>query len=337
MTLRCVVLTFAALLCIPTLGQERQTVTFETRDGVEIFGDYFAPQSGGSPVVILLHMYRSNRSAWRPLVPALHKAGFAVLAIDLRGHGESLHPSPMQLARRVGDRDETVFGAMHRDVAAAYVFLDGRRKVDMSRVALVGASVGCSVAIDYAARDRSVDVVVCMTPGVKYLGVDSTGHIRKYGKRPILLLATSDERQACDTLGAVNPSATAAIVGSGRIHGTRMFGKIKGIEKRIVSFLLEHIGEYSQTPVAAAIDGDEYFAFGSREHMDVPPDDVRWFSTIEEARGRGLSGPDSPYEGRIGDFPLQREFEVRPYSSPPRVPPWLKRKAPPQQDDDQDP
>ena len=63
MTLRCVVLTFAALLCIPTLGQERQTVTFETRDGVEIFGDYFAPQSGGSPVVILLHMYRSNRSA----------------------------------------------------------------------------------------------------------------------------------------------------------------------------------------------------------------------------------------------------------------------------------
>ena len=34
-------------------------------------------------------MYRSNRRAWAPLVPELVAAGFTVLAIDQRAHGES--------------------------------------------------------------------------------------------------------------------------------------------------------------------------------------------------------------------------------------------------------
>jgi len=40
-----------------------------------------------------------------PLVPYLHAAGFAVLAIDLRGHGESEGPSELGLAKKVESRD----------------------------------------------------------------------------------------------------------------------------------------------------------------------------------------------------------------------------------------
>ena len=87
-----------------------------------------------------------------------------------------------------------------------------------------------------------MNVVVCMTPGENYLGVDSVDDIKKYGDRPILLLATEDERRAAEKLGTVNARATVHIVGSGRVHGTRMFGRINGIEGRIVSFIRENIG-----------------------------------------------------------------------------------------------
>ena len=98
------------------------------------------------------------------------------------------------------------------------------------------------VAIDFSRRERSVDVVVCMTPGENYLGVDSVEHIEMYGARPILLLATEDERRAAEKLGTINSGATVDIVGSGRVHGTSMFGRIEGVEDRIVSFVRENVG-----------------------------------------------------------------------------------------------
>ena len=64
-------------------------VSFETGDGFVLKGDLSSAADADAPVAILLHMYRSNRSAWAPLVPDLAAAGFTVLAIDQRAHGES--------------------------------------------------------------------------------------------------------------------------------------------------------------------------------------------------------------------------------------------------------
>ena len=278
-----------------------EVVRFEASDGVRLVGDYWAPSTPASAAVILLHMYRSDRSTWQPLVPVLREAGVAVLTIDMRGHGASIGDTDQNFARQVLDRDPVLFNSMHRDVAAAFGFLSRRSEVDMARLAIVGASVGCSVAIDYARRDRSVDVVVCLTPGEKYLGVDSVKHMRRFGHRPILLLATEDERAAADKLANLSQGATAEIVGQGRVHGTRMFGAIEGIEGRIVSFIRKHVGAHSEVTVVADLEGDEYFAIGSKAHMELAPERVRRYSSVAEARSRGLKGPDSPHEGRIHD------------------------------------
>ncbi len=308
-----------SLLCACACGQQPEVVQFTTSDGVVIVGDYHAPEKPKSPAVVLLHMYRSDRSAWAPLVPTLRSAGFAVLAIDLRGHGESVSPGSMELVRRALERDATLFNPMHFDVAAAHAFLSKRKNIDLSRLAIVGASVGCGVAIDYAARDRSVDVVVCMTPGTHYLGIDSLAHIRRYGERPILLLATADERSACDQLGTLSGSGTADIVGPGRVHGTQMFGVIDGIASRIASFVDKHVGDRDGIPVVGSVDGKAYFAFGSKEHIDMPPEKVRWFSSVEEARAKGSTGPDSPSEGQVG-FSRQPDRKRLPQKASPEPP-----------------
>ncbi|MFH0980996.1 MAG: alpha/beta fold hydrolase, partial [Planctomycetota bacterium] len=76
----------------------REPAHFTTEDGVEILGDFYPPAAAGrAPAVILLHIYRSDRTSWRPLIPKLHEAGFAVLALDMRGHGESVQPATMRL------------------------------------------------------------------------------------------------------------------------------------------------------------------------------------------------------------------------------------------------
>ena len=281
--------TFAA--AAPSVGRGPEEARFTTDDGVQIVGEFIPAGRGPAPVVILLHMYRSDRSAWQPLVDDLHAADVAVLAIDLRGHGDSVKPASMSLRQRVIGRDETLFANMYRDVLAAYEWLTWRSDVDLSRIGLVGASVGCSVAIDYAARDRSLDVVVCLTPGEDYLGLDSRKHIAEFGKhgqRPILLSATEDERKATDALAAIYKSATVRIVGGGRVHGTRMFGRVADVERQTVEFLAAHLNQGVGTSVVAAVDGEEYFAVGSKMDIELDRSRRRLFSSAEEAQARGL-------------------------------------------------
>ncbi len=217
---------------------QRKKAEFKTDDGVTIVADYYPPTGRAiSPAAILLHMYRHDRSTWEPLVKPLHEAGFAVLAIDMRGHGDSTHPESMNLAKRVVERDPKLFNNMHKDAQAAIKWVRTQPNVDQDMLVLIGASVGCSVAIDTMTREPSVDAIVCLTPGTKYLGVDSAAHIHKTGDCPILLLATEDEREATDALSKTADNVTGEIVGPGRLHGTNMFGKIDGIEAKITAFV----------------------------------------------------------------------------------------------------
>lgn len=273
-------------------------VTFATDDNLVIAADFTPPtlsQGSKAPVAILLHMYRSNREAYRPLIPHLTRAGIAALTIDLRGHGESPGPLEARLQERVEQRDTKLFAEMRRDVDAAYAWLAENQSetVDLSRFLLVGASVGCSIALEYASRDRSVDGVVCLTAGTNYLGLDSVRAVRRYGKRPLLLVTSDPEKPASVELGRYAPQATLFIL-PGKPpepmswHGTKMFGAVEGVEKRIVDFLIEAAGKPSDNQVAASINSDVFHPATGSGTVRISPKNLRWFSSAEEAEARGL-------------------------------------------------
>jgi dienelactone hydrolase len=284
-----------------------QDIVFTTEDNLVIAGSYYPPgrKDEPAPMVILVHMYKTDRSDFGPLLPTLRKAGFAVLAIDLRGHGQSAGPTAMKLAERVAQRDKELFSQMHQDVAAAYLWLRGQPNVDPARFALVGASVGGSIALDYASRDKSVDAVVGMTPGTAYLGLDAVGAVRKYGNRPLLLLASEEERSAADQLRQAAADATIKIVhgpsapsDSMALHGARMFGKVTGVESEIASFLVKAVGPASRDRVVASIKGKVYYDPDSGPARNLSPQNVRWFSSPAEAEARGFRPPAASSRSR---------------------------------------
>ncbi len=279
---------------------EPQRVSFPTADGVRLAADYFPPttsQRGGAPIVILLHMYRSDRTAYAPLVPPLHEAGFAVLAIDLRGHGES---ATTETRDAVLKRDPEVFRKMQEDVRGAYDWLAQQANVDRARFALVGASVGSSIALQYAAKDRSVDAVVCLSPGLNYMGLDSAGELHQITGRKILLLATEDERDAPYTLQQQNPDLQVHIDMGHQAHGTNMFGVVPGLEREVVAFLKAGVGEPTTTTVYGSIERSVYHEANSGWLKEIAPTNLRYYSSPKEAESRGLRAakskgpPDGP-------------------------------------------
>ncbi len=275
---------------------ETRRVSFTTDDGIEIHGTFVPSRAQAedmAPIAILLHMYNTDHKDFLPLLPFLHMAGFAALAIDVRGHGQSVGPAAMNLPKRVGDRDPKLFREMYRDVEAAYLWLADQPGVDTGRFVLVGASVGGSVVMNYAGRDRSVDAVVWLTPGTKYLGIDSMRDARKYGRRPLLMLAAEPERSAAEALAAIVPGANVQLFPGQAgdqmaLHGTRMLGQVAGIEKTIVDFLTKSVGPPATQPVVASLSSDVYHTPDSPSVKRIKKANLRQFSSPTEAETRGL-------------------------------------------------
>lgn len=224
--------------------QLSMSVSFETSDGFVIEGDLTSAADTSAPIAILLHMYNSDRSAWAPLVPGLVEAGFTVLAIDQRAHGESKHRRGERVDVAAIPRvkfGELVRGGV-RDVEAAVRYF-ARQGMATDRIVLVGASYGCSVSLLSAPAVEGVRALVLLSPGTNYFGVDVLAAAASF-PGPMLVIAAEDDRRSADSARLIarrhQGSDDLEIYRSGG-HGTRLFAPHPELKKRIVEFAVKAV------------------------------------------------------------------------------------------------
>ena len=116
-------------------------VTFPSADGVKLVATWKpVPSAPEAPAVLLLHAFSRERREMAPLADELRARGFATLALDLRGHGESVWKN----GARIGP-SPSLQGSPNgfpRDVEAACAWLRSRSP----RVAVVGFSLSGDLA-----------------------------------------------------------------------------------------------------------------------------------------------------------------------------------------------
>lgn len=233
----------SVLFCLMTLAgiaQAAERVALKAADGFPLIGLYEQAGAGtAGPAVVLLHMYNNRKESWQPLIAELRNQGVSALAIDLRGHGESrLSAAGIDQAPRVENRDASFFNEMYQDAAAAVQWLKGRGH---HSIGVVGASVGCSVAMHMAVATKTdIGAMVLMTPGLDYLGIDTLHHLGRWPGLPLLILTSEEEKDRGATTiyqHLENQGARLIVLDQRNIHGTRMFGVVTGVEERISGWL----------------------------------------------------------------------------------------------------
>jgi pimeloyl-ACP methyl ester carboxylesterase len=135
-----------------TFGARFEDVRFPARgEDVEIAA-WYLPQPDASRVVILIHGKDSSRSTefqgrFSEFAVRLHERGFAVLLIDLRGHGAS------------GDARFSFGLAERRDILGAvdWLMAQGFRA---GSIGVLGVSMGAASAIGAAAADPAIGALV---------------------------------------------------------------------------------------------------------------------------------------------------------------------------------
>jgi alpha-beta hydrolase superfamily lysophospholipase len=229
----------AVALLVATMAEAAgRPVTFASSDGVTIAGDYFEAASRSSsalratedkaPAVVLVHMLSRNRGDWGGLPDRIREAGITALTIDLRGHGQSTGSG-----QNLPD--------MVQDVRAAVQWLATRPNVRGDAIAIVGASLGASLALLAAVDLPQVRALGLVSPSLDYRGLRTdTALVKRLGSRAIWLSASAEDPLALRTLrdiAAVPSGPREQHVSSTVAHGTVLLDRDADAARALVDWL----------------------------------------------------------------------------------------------------
>lgn len=206
-----------------------QTITF-TRADATLAADYH-PAADDAPVILLLHMLNSRRAAWDPLIPDLRAAGYAILNIDMRGHGES---------GGTQNWDEII-----NDVALGWVgWLRDEERLGDGGLAIIGGSIGANVALISCAQVEICRGAIALSPGLDYRGVKpESALIDGLADRTALLVAAQHDASSSAAIRQMFLNAkgdVSARLYRGRAHGTRLFDSAyDSVSRLILGWLAE--------------------------------------------------------------------------------------------------
>jgi pimeloyl-ACP methyl ester carboxylesterase len=195
-----------------------------TSDGVDLATTYYGSLKGKDAVpVILLHGYKGSRGDFNELALALQAAGCAVIVPDLRGHGDSTRMerggSSIKLdASKLRKEDfmmmfspGTSGGPPSGDLEAIKRFLmhkNNAGELNIEKLCVVGAEMGATIAINWAAADWSwppllggkqgqdVKALVLISPQWSFKGVPITQALNSPAVRQnlsIMMIAGSED------------------------------------------------------------------------------------------------------------------------------------------------
>ena len=110
-----------------------QLVHIDSTDGVRLAGTYWPAADKGAPAILMLHGNGNNRGAMSGTASWLNTHGYAVLAIDFRGHGDST-PAGKSFG---------LFEAEDAEAALAWL----RQRHPRARVGVIGFSLGGAASV----------------------------------------------------------------------------------------------------------------------------------------------------------------------------------------------
>ena len=254
-------------------------VELKTLDGWALKAVFAAP-APGKMTLLLLHGTGQRKEDWKRLAFPLSREGYGVMAVDLRGHGDSRTTPAGEvitwkklLATTKAAND---FLDMSRDAEAATSWLAAQGTPEDS-IGIIGAEVGGSIAIRYAATHPKVPLVVMLSPGMAWQEVLTVNALRAM-KRPVatpllMIYSEADKRSSKEApilhsfaRGAVGEQL-AALISVPQERGTRMLSAQRDLAGRIIEWLGNPVAPEipaistapavsTQTPVAAPPDKD---------------------------------------------------------------------------------
>jgi pimeloyl-ACP methyl ester carboxylesterase len=281
---------------MPVLAQRpragrAESKKLETKDGVKLSITYYASTAGEDATpVVMLHDYKDTQGMFSSIAARLQspakedkQPSFAVVTVDLRGHGASTQrtmPNGTTGEIDAANLERKDFADMSVfDMEVVRSFLVGEndaKKLNLNKLCLVGVGMGATVAVNWAAADWSapplligkqgqdVKALVLVSPQWKYSGVpiQQAMRVRPMKENAAWMLiwggentsATGDVRRITKQLERYHPEPPPSQTAKPRslqelpvrtsLQGSGLFGQAGApLEDRIIEFLTQQVAD----------------------------------------------------------------------------------------------
>lgn len=218
-------------------------VTFSSSDGVKLVATWKPSRSDPSaPAVLLLHAFSRERREVADLAGELSARGFATLALDLRGHGESVWKGGARVGLTPSMQGSP--NAFPRDVEAACAWLRGRSP----RVAVVGFSLSGDLAA-LATAAGWAEAGVSVSANAEQLPL--LAGTRPSSPRGLLVLASEKDpgrAASARTLDALGRDPKSVVVYPGSAHSLELLRTEPAAKAATFAWLEARLGPVTPPP-----------------------------------------------------------------------------------------
>ena len=147
-------------------ADEEGSIVLETFDRVQLWASFELPEGIPAPIpaALLLHGYGEDRSVWADLVARLLSEGWAVMTLDLRGHGQSVIRNSQPIEASESWRSDSQ--QFPQDLIPALDWLKTQERIDSNRLAVIGFDVGANLALVASGRFSEVGTSVAINPNI---------------------------------------------------------------------------------------------------------------------------------------------------------------------------
>jgi len=226
-----------------------QKVFLKTSDYIQIAANYFTvdKEKYEQPLgwIVFIHMMPATKESWTDFASEFQNIGYESLAIDLRGHGESVI-----VEREKGKVESLNFSEFtdkeHQksnfDIETAVDYLK-TKGAKPEKIAFIGASIGANLALQYISKHSENKVAVLFSPGLDYRGIKTEQAVKKLqpDQKVFLIGSKDDDSNDIETQQIFNeiPEEVKKEVKIFDIggHGTNILNNHPELKQLIIKFI----------------------------------------------------------------------------------------------------
>jgi predicted alpha/beta-fold hydrolase len=164
---------FLIIFIFPLSLTADEKIKLITDDGCVISG-YENIVSTSTPIFLEFHGLGSSSIEWKKFNEFLKKNLINYVAIDFRGHGESIKCGKREI-NSYKELSQSDILSFTKDIDSLYNYI--RKKFNNDLIIPIGASIGANSAMKYFYKKSKK--IVLMSPGINYGGFEISEYIKK--------------------------------------------------------------------------------------------------------------------------------------------------------------
>jgi pimeloyl-ACP methyl ester carboxylesterase len=179
-----------------SLDLKNQTITFESKDKVEITADLYMTENKKAPFILLFHQADASRGEYLTIAPKLNALGFNCMSIDQRSGLLMKDVNNKTFESALAQKKPTAYEDSYIDLEASLKFV--KDKIKPNKIIVWGSSYSAALVFPLAEKNaEDIDGILAFSPG-NYFNIDNRP-ISEFGKNikcPVFITSAKNEHSA---------------------------------------------------------------------------------------------------------------------------------------------